>query len=117
MSEGLLYELTLTGMSFCTGVGLMIVYDLLRVIRLFIPHHPIWTGVEDLIFWIYAAMMTFFLLYELNEGILRGYAIVIVLAGMILYDRVCSRFCLKLLKKARKYFRMKLRSKFKKRRQ
>lgn len=117
MSAGLLYELTLTGMSFCTGIGLMIVYDLLRIIRLFIPHHPFWTGLEDLIFWIYAALMTFLLLYELNEGILRGYAVCIVLAGMILYDRLCSRFCLKLLKKARKYIKMKIQAKMKKRKE
>lgn len=75
MSTGLLYELEITGMSFLTGVGLMMVYDLLRLLRLVIVHKPFWIGVEDFCFWIYAAVMTFGLLYELNEGTLRGYAI------------------------------------------
>lgn len=111
MSAGLLYELTITGMSFVTGVGLMVVYDFLRFLRFIIPHKPFWTGVEDFCFWIYAAVMTFGLLYELNEGILRGYAIAGVLLGMILYDRICSRFWLKLLKNVRKYIKMKTNNK------
>jgi len=111
MNNGLLYELTITGMSFVTGVGLMVVYDFLRFLRLVIPHRPFWTGVEDFCFWIYAGVMTFGLLYEMNEGTLRGYAVAIVLLGMILYDRICSRFWLKVLKNVRKYFRMKTNNK------
>lgn len=117
MSGELLFELKLTGMSFLTGVGMMLVYDLLRSLRLFIPHHPFWTGLEDFVFWVYTAFMTFSLLYELNDGILRGYSIAVVLLGMILFDRVCSRFWLKLLKNVRKYLRMKLLSKKRFRRQ
>jgi len=98
-------------MSFVTGIGLMIVYDFLRFFRLVIPHKPLWTGVEDFGFWIYAGVMTFGLLYEMNEGTLRGYAIAIVLLGMILYDRICSRIWLKVLKNVRKYFRMKTNNK------
>ena len=111
MSAGLLYELTITGMSFVTGVGLMVVYDLLRFLRIVIPHRPFWTGVEDLGFWIYAGIMTFGLLYEMNEGTLRGYAIAVVLLGMILYDRICSRIWLKVLKNVRKYIKMKTNNK------
>ena len=111
MNDGLLYELTITGMSFVTGVGLMVVYDLLRFLRLVIPHKPLWTGAEDFCFWIYAGVMTFGLLYEMNEGVIRGYAVAVVLLGMLLYDRICSRFWLKVLKNVRKYFRMKSNSK------
>lgn len=83
------------------------VYDLLRAVRLFIPHHFLLTGLEDLAFWLYAAVMTFSLLLELNEGVLRGYAIVMVLAGMILFDRTLSRIWLKVLKKIQKCIKIK----------
>ena len=117
MSGNLLFELKLTGMSFVTGIGMMLVYDLIRSFRIFIPHRPFWAGLEDFVFWIYAAFMTFSLLYELNDGVLRGYSIAVVLLGMILQDRVCSRIWLKLLKNVRKYLRMKILSKKKPRKQ
>ena len=42
MSIHIVYEARLLIYSFLTGAGLMMVYDLLRVFRIFVPHHPIW---------------------------------------------------------------------------
>ena len=47
------------------------------------------------------------LLYEQNDGGLRLYAIVGVLVGMSLYDRIVSRFLFAVLKKAGKWFKIK----------
>ena len=47
------------------------------------------------------------LLYEQNDGGLRLYAIVGVLVGMSLYDRIVSRFLFVVLKKAGKWFKIK----------
>ena len=47
------------------------------------------------------------LLYEQNDGGLRLYAIVGVLVGMALYDRIVSRFLFAVLKKAGKWFKIK----------
>ncbi|WP_077612609.1 spore cortex biosynthesis protein YabQ [Clostridium sp. Marseille-P2415] len=108
MSVHIVYEVKLLLYSFLTGAGLMMTYDLLRIFRIFIPHSYAFIGIEDMIYWIYAALITFSLLYEQNDGELRGYVITGVFMGMFLYDRMISRFFLKFLKNFRKYLKIKM---------
>ena len=107
MSPYLTLEVRLVGMSTVLGFILMASYDFLRLFRFFVPHGRLWTGIEDFFYWIYAGTATFMLLYEQNDGGLRLYAIVGVLVGMSLYDRIVSRFLFAVLKKAGKWFKMK----------
>lgn len=107
MSVHIIYEVRLLLYSFATGAGLMMVYDFLRILRMFIPHSPAIVGAEDIVYWIYAGLTTFSLLYEQNDGGLRGYVIAGVFAGMFLYDRLISRFFLKSLKNLIKYLKIK----------
>lgn len=65
-------EAALALMSFLLGAVLMISYDLLRLFRLLVPHGSLWTGLEDLFYWIYCAVMTFSLLFWENSGVVRG---------------------------------------------
>ena len=111
MSMQIRYEAWLLLLSLMVGCWLMLVYDLLRVLRLMIKHSSLVRGVEDFLFWIYAGAATFMLLYEHNDGSLRLYAIAGVLFGMLLYDKIVSRFLFAALKKAGKWFRMKKMSK------
>lgn len=108
MSSNIQYEARLLVMSFLTGSGLMLSYDFFRVFRILVPHHPIWMGVEDMIYWVYASLITFSLLYSQNDGELRGYVIAGVFIGMILYNNLISRFLLKALKNLVEYLRIKL---------
>lgn len=108
MSVHIIYEVRLLLYSFATGAGLMMTYDFLRILRIFIPHLPVIVGMEDMVYWVYASLATFSLLYEQNDGGLRGYVIAGVFIGMFLYDRLISRFFLKFLKNTWKYLRMKL---------
>lgn len=108
MSVHIVYEVKLLLYSFFTGAGLMMTYDLLRIFRIFIPHSYVFTGIEDMIYWVYAALVTFSLLYEQNDGGLRGYVIAGIFLGMFLYDRLVSRFFLKSLKNLQKYLKMKV---------
>ncbi|MGC6173536.1 spore cortex biosynthesis protein YabQ [Lacrimispora sp. 38-1] len=108
MSVHIVYEVKLLLYSFFTGAGLMMTYDLLRIFRIFIPHTYVFTGIEDMIYWVYAALVTFSLLYEQNDGGLRGYVIAGIFLGMFLYDRLVSRFFLKSLKNLQKYLKMKV---------
>ncbi len=96
--------------SFLLGIILMISYDLLRLFRFFIPHGNLWTGLEDFAYWSYAAVMTFSLLFRENNGILRGYVIACVFAGMFLYDRIVSRSAFGLLKNVRGWIRIRTRN-------
>lgn len=107
MSATINYEVRLLAMSFLTGVGLLVVYDCLRVFRLLCPHSDIAVGIEDMLYWIYSALMTFSLLYRENDGDIRAYAVVSAFVGMALYQWLVSRNFLKYLKKLLKYLRMK----------
>ena len=107
MSMQIRYEAWLLLLSLIVGSWLMMVYDLLRVLRLMIKHSSFIRGMEDFLFWIFAGAVTFMLLYEQNDGGLRLYAIVGVLLGMVLYDKIVSHFLFAALKKAGKWFKMK----------
>ena len=94
MSGRIQYEVWLMALSLVTGAWLMLAYDTLRVFRLVIRHGSFWMGVEDFIYWLYAGLVTFILLYEQNDGVFRAYVVGGVFLGMILYDRFISRiFC------------------------
>lgn len=109
MSSDIQVEARLLVMSILTGAGLMALYDVLRVFRLLIRHGWIWTGVEDFIYWAFSGFVTFYLLYLENDGALRFYVIGSILLAMIIYDRLLSSNLLKLLKKTKKWIKMKLR--------
>lgn len=111
MSHYIILEATLAIQSFLLGLTLMISYDLLRLFRLWIRHGKFWIDVEDLIYWIYCAVMTIHLLFEKNDGILRGYVIGCAFFAMLLYDRIVSRRVFGLLKNIGRWITMKKREK------
>lgn len=104
MSITIQYEVRLLAASFATGLFLMVIYDGLRLLRLLIPHGVIWTGIEDAFYWLSSSIITFLLLLKQNDGVLRGFAIIGVLAGMFLYNISISKIQYRLLKKIQKYF-------------
>ena len=110
MSEYIKLEAELAFSSFLLGAVLMISYDFLRLFRLLIPHGKWWTGLEDLLYWIYCAVMTFRLLFYQNSGILRGYVIGCVFFGMYLYDAIVSRSVFEVLKKIGRWITIKTRN-------
>ena len=107
MSEEIWYELHLLGWSFLLGIWFLIVYDGLRLFRQIVPHHTLAVGLEDIGYWVYAAIRLFALLYYENDGNLRAYAVAGVFGGMLLYNLTISLFFRKVLKKIGKYFKMK----------
>ena len=107
MSMQIRFEAWLLLLSLLVGCWLMLVYDLLRVLRLMIKHSSFVMGIEDFFYWIHAGTATFMLLYELNDGGVRMYAVAGVFTGMILYDKIGSRFLFAALKKAGKWFKIK----------
>lgn len=110
MSMAILYEIQLLTASLAVGVLLMAVYDVLRLFRAAVRHGIIWTGIEDACYWIFSGTVTFILLFNQNDGILRGFAILGVLTGMIAYNVIISHNMIRLLKKVKKYHTMKQQS-------
>ena len=110
MSISIRYEAQLFVMSVVTGAGLMAVYDCLRIFRFLCPHGALAVGVEDILYGLYCAVMTFMLMYEQNDGNLRGFCIGGVTLGMAVYQRLISRNLLKYLQKPVKWIKMKIRN-------
>ena len=54
MSMQIRFEAWLLLLSLLVGCWLMLVYDLLRVLRLMIKHSSFVMGIEDFFYWIYA---------------------------------------------------------------
>lgn len=106
MSITIRYEVQLLLGSLALGICLMAVYDGLRLLRRLIRHKNIWTGAEDVLYWSLSSIVTFLLLFEQNDGVLRAYAIAGVLSGMVLYNSSVSKILHLLLKKIRKYYTM-----------
>ena len=107
MSVSIRYEAQLFLMSICTGVGLVMVYDCVRFFRIVCPHKTWVVGAEDLIYGFYCAVMTFSLLYQQNDGNLRGFCIGGVILGMTAYEHAVSRKVLKRLQKVVEWIKMK----------
>ncbi len=109
MTDSIRYEVQLAVSSVCTGIGLLMVYDGIRFFRMICPHRRLIINLEDFGYWVYCAIMTFGMLYRLNDGGLRGYAIGGTLMGMVGYQYLVSRKLLKCLKKGQESFTMKAR--------
>ncbi len=73
------------------GAGLLFLYDLLRGLRRAVLHGGIATAAEDLFYWVFAGISTFALVFAENNGIFRGYILLGILLGMILYHQTLSR--------------------------
>ena len=93
VSAGIYEELALLCCFFLVGVFLAACYDVLRILRGIIPHGTFLVNLEDLVYWIYVAVVVFVELYDKNDGRLRGYVFGGLLAGMILYACSFGRFC------------------------
>ncbi len=102
-------ELSLAAAGLVLGILLMAAYDVLRMFRFFVSHTPLWTGLEDVVYWLCSGISCFALLSVKNGGEVRTYIIASVLIGMIFWDKTFSRILSALLKKMKKYLRMKKR--------
>lgn len=69
---------------------LLVLYDVLRIIRNVFPHEGMLMTVEDLSYWIFNAWFLFRMMYRENNGELRGYVMVGVVLGMVLYNVTIS---------------------------
>ncbi len=77
------------------GVVLFVVYDGLRVFRT-IFRHVFWLiGLEDLVFWIWAAFYLFAHFFVDTYGAVRGYQLLGVGVGGTVWEYGCGRFLTK----------------------
>ncbi|MDO5154676.1 MAG: spore cortex biosynthesis protein YabQ [Eubacteriales bacterium] len=87
-------EMELFFVCMSSGAMLAMVYDLVRILRLFFRHRDWVVDVEDLLFWIMTAWIVFRMLFAYNQGILRAYAFLGLLLGFLVYAFTLSKLLL-----------------------
>lgn len=92
-----MYELTVFGGAGAAGVLLAFLYDLFRLKRRMLKTKPILTHLEDILFWISAAVILFLFSYVLSNGETRVYFYLGALLGAVLYLGLLSKPILWLL--------------------
>ena len=77
------------------GVVLFMVYDALRIFREMIRHAAWVIGLEDLLFWIWAAFYLFSRFFVDTYGTVRGYQLLMTGIGGIIWEYGCGKFLTK----------------------
>ncbi len=90
MNDAILVELRFFGISVFWGMLLLVIYDLLRILRRIMKHNNFLITIEDIIYWITSSILIFRMMYQQNNGIIRGFSIMAMLLGMLLYHEVLS---------------------------
>lgn len=97
MSQGITIELRFFIISILWGAIVLLAYDQLRVLRRIIRHNNLWITVQDLIFWIVASVFIFAMIYVKNSGIIRGFSVMGMVIGMVIYHYILSDFIVMLI--------------------
>lgn len=92
VSEQIFRELDFFAVSFVLGALLVFVYDCLRIFRRMVRHGVLWISLEDFCYWVAVAFAVFAMLYQKNDGLIRGFSIGGVMIGMLFYNQLVSRY-------------------------
>ena len=100
-------EASFFAISTLCGMGLVLVYDILRIFRRIVIHGNLWVGIEDICYWCFCTIVVFLLLYQKNAGMLRAFAFFGILVGGAIYSFLFSKFvvkiCVKILETVLKF--------------
>lgn len=77
------------------GMLMGISYDALRIFRRVVSHKNVIVYIEDYLFWVVWGIILFALIFNYNDGNIRGYVFVAVLMGGLLYIKSFSPFLVK----------------------
>ncbi|MDF2485786.1 MAG: hypothetical protein K0R46_1954 [Herbinix sp.] len=99
MNKAITVELQFFLISILWGAILLVVYDILRIVRRLIKHGVVMIAIEDLIFWLAAGFFIFSMIYRENNGIIRGFSMIGMLLGLVLYHFSISEGVVKIVTK------------------
>lgn len=95
ISDGIKDELIFLLISFALGEGLVMLYDVLRIFRKIVNHGVVWISIEDIVYWILAALLIFGMIFQENDGLVRGFAIGGIFLGMLFFNHFASSFLIR----------------------
>nr|MBQ8253536.1 spore cortex biosynthesis protein YabQ [Lachnospiraceae bacterium] len=88
MSADVVNESILWVSCFFVGILITAVYDALRVVRRVVRHKYFFVALEDILFWVFVSVALFLLLYHMNHGSLRWFAVFGLFIGMFFYKKI-----------------------------
>lgn len=103
-------QLTIFGWAVLYGVIIGLVYDFVRIFRRIVPHARVFIGLEDFFFWMIAGLFIFNYIFNINQGVMRGFIFVGISLGCLLYlmtvSKLIIRYVTKLLFSLIKFIKM-----------
>ena len=88
----------------CYGMAITAAYDVLRILRRVFRQGDILVGIQDFVFWCLAGVVIFSMIFQCNDGILRGYILVALMIGGYLYQRSVGWLLVRYLSKFLNFF-------------
>lgn len=86
------------------GLIIAVAYDVLRIFRRVVRQGVIFVNIQDLLFWITSGIIIFAMIFQTNEGIVRGYIFIALFIGAYLYHKSVSSFFVKNVSKILNFF-------------
>lgn len=90
MNQGITIELHFFLISILWGVLVLLAYDQLRILRRIIRHNALFVAIQDLLFWVLSSVFIFAMIYTENSGTIRGFSVMGMVIGMIIYHYILS---------------------------
>lgn len=87
-------------LSLFYGVCAAFLYDIVKTLRLIVPHAKIAEYAEDCIYWLFCAFALFSLMLKNNSGEIRIFSIGAFFAAIIIYNLTLGKIILSLSEKA-----------------
>ena len=95
-------ELRLLAASFGFGVGIIVSYGLVDLLRQFLAVSKLMRVVSELVYWSAAAVLAFQMQFRLNDGILRMYSVMGAAVGLFVSRMLTAAVFTYLTEKAKK---------------
>lgn len=100
VSELILWEGSTFLTSLFWGMLLAAEYDCIRIFRRVFRHKRVWgIVVEDILYWINAGITVFCVTYEISDGVVRGFSVVALILGAVLYRYAFGIYFVKYISK------------------
>lgn len=85
-------EIVIFLVSVVTGIMLRLVYRSISIFRQLVEHSLFIIGIEDMIFWLGAAIYVFVQIYHTSDGAIRWYFILCLVFGTVFCEAMLGRF-------------------------
>jgi hypothetical protein len=95
MSQNIINETYFFGCCVLTGIAVISMYDVIRIFRRIVKHGVLAIGIEDFIYWVGCSFFVFHIIYIRNDGVIRGFAIMAIVIGMLIYNLTISNLIVK----------------------